>query len=89
MSHTGSATRPHAAPENAAGVSHPVIVVGLDGSPTRWDAFAWAAGEATRGNGTLTAVYALGRTLQGADGHGLDVAQPPHKGSSAARVLMR
>jgi nucleotide-binding universal stress UspA family protein len=35
-----------------------VIVVGLDGSPTSWDAFAWAAGEATRGYGTLTAVFA-------------------------------
>jgi nucleotide-binding universal stress UspA family protein len=58
VSHTGSATQPQAAPENAAGLSHPVIVVGLDGSPTSWDAFAWAAGEATRGNGTLTAVYA-------------------------------
>jgi nucleotide-binding universal stress UspA family protein len=37
---------------------HPVIVVGLDGSATSWDAFAWAVGEATRSNGTLTAVYA-------------------------------
>jgi nucleotide-binding universal stress UspA family protein len=34
-----------------------VIVVGLDGSPTSWDAFAWAAGVAVRGNGTLVAVH--------------------------------
>jgi nucleotide-binding universal stress UspA family protein len=39
-------------------IRQPVIVVGLDGSPTSWDAFAWAAGEANRSNGTLTAVYA-------------------------------
>ena len=25
-----------------------VIVVGLDGSPTSWDAFSWAAGQAAR-----------------------------------------
>jgi nucleotide-binding universal stress UspA family protein len=44
----------------AARPSHataPVIVVGLDGSPTSWDAFSWAAGEATRSNGNLVAVY--------------------------------
>ncbi|MEA2501418.1 MAG: hypothetical protein QOD01_1529 [Actinomycetota bacterium] len=35
----------------------PVIVVGLDGSPTSWDAFSWAAGEAIRSNGRLVAVY--------------------------------
>jgi nucleotide-binding universal stress UspA family protein len=34
-----------------------VIVVGLDGSPTSWDAFCWATGEATRTNGRLIAVY--------------------------------
>jgi nucleotide-binding universal stress UspA family protein len=37
----------------------PVIVVGLDGSPTSWDAFFWAAGEALGGDGTLVAVYVL------------------------------
>jgi hypothetical protein len=58
MTNLGSATQPHAAAENPPNVSQPVIVVGLDGSPTSWDAFAWAAGEAARGNGTLTAVYA-------------------------------
>jgi nucleotide-binding universal stress UspA family protein len=35
----------------------PVIVVGLDGSPTSWDAFSWAAGHATRTDGSLIAVY--------------------------------
>jgi nucleotide-binding universal stress UspA family protein len=35
----------------------PVIVVGLDGSSTSWDAFSWAAGEATRSKGNLVAVY--------------------------------
>ena len=34
-----------------------VIVVGLDGSQTSWDAFCWAAGEATRTHGRLVAVY--------------------------------
>jgi nucleotide-binding universal stress UspA family protein len=37
-------------------VASPVIVVGLDGSPSSWDAFAWAAGEATRSNGKVVAV---------------------------------
>ena len=41
----------------AVGATAPVIVVGLDGSPTSWDAFAWAAGEAVRANGRLLAVY--------------------------------
>ena len=34
----------------------PVIVVGLDGSRSSWDAFSWAAGEAARTNGELVAV---------------------------------
>jgi nucleotide-binding universal stress UspA family protein len=58
MSRTGSATRPQAIPVNPAGFRQPVIVVGLDGSPASWDAFAFAVGQATRMNGTLTAVYA-------------------------------
>jgi nucleotide-binding universal stress UspA family protein len=36
-----------------------VIVVAVDGSPTSWDAFAWAAGVAARGNGKLVAVHVL------------------------------
>ena len=35
----------------------PLIVVGLDGSSTSWDAFAWAGGEARRCDGSLVAVY--------------------------------
>jgi nucleotide-binding universal stress UspA family protein len=35
----------------------PVIVVGLDGSRTSWDAFSWALGEATRSRGRLVVVY--------------------------------
>jgi nucleotide-binding universal stress UspA family protein len=34
-----------------------VIVVGLDGSSTSWDAFFWAAGEANRSHGSLVAAY--------------------------------
>jgi len=34
-----------------------VIVVGVDGSPTSWDAYVWAAGAAARGNGRLVAVH--------------------------------
>src|SRR5207248_7134835 len=41
----------------AAGGTAPLILVGLDGSPTSWDAFSCAAGEAIRCNGGLVAVY--------------------------------
>ena len=41
----------------AAGGTAPLILVGLDGSSTSWDAFSWAAGEAIRCNGSLVAVY--------------------------------
>ena len=44
-------------PRRAGAVTAPVIVVGLDGSPTSWDAFSWAAGEAIRTGGSLIAVY--------------------------------
>lgn len=36
-----------------------VIVVALDGSPTSWDAFAWAAGAAARSNRQLVAVHVM------------------------------
>jgi nucleotide-binding universal stress UspA family protein len=42
---------------NSGQATPPVIVVGLDGSPTSWDAFSWAAGEAIRSNASLVAVY--------------------------------
>jgi len=35
----------------------PVIVVGLDGSPSSWDAFCWAAGHAARCQGRLVAAF--------------------------------
>lgn len=47
-------------PDKPAGTSRGkelVIVVGLDGSPTSWDAFSWAAGQAVGSNGRLIAVY--------------------------------
>jgi len=34
-----------------------VIVVGIDGSPSSWDAFDWAAGESTRLSAKLIAVH--------------------------------
>src|SRR5207253_11250793 len=43
----------------AVGSTAPLIVVGLDGSSTSWDAFSWAAGEAIRSNGSLVAVYII------------------------------
>lgn len=45
-------------PDQAADPTAQVIVVGLDGSPSSWDAFCWAAGQATRARGSLIAVYA-------------------------------
>jgi nucleotide-binding universal stress UspA family protein len=52
---TEAGRRPEA-PDHSV-VAAPVIVVGLDGSPSSWDAFCWAAGEAVRSNGRLVAVY--------------------------------
>ena len=37
----------------------PVIVVGVDGSPTSWDAFTWAAKAAKRAGDRLLAVYVM------------------------------
>lgn len=34
-----------------------VVLVGLDDSPTSWDAFAWAVGHASRTGARLVAVY--------------------------------
>src|ERR1700676_2970042 len=44
-----------------------VIVVGLDGARTSWDAFAWAAEEATRTGGRLVAVYVAPAVEPGAE----------------------
>src|SRR4051794_33330230 len=56
MAHDTSAA---AERESDTGIPHAsqVIVVGVDGSPSSWDAFAWAAGAAARGNGRLVAVH--------------------------------
>jgi nucleotide-binding universal stress UspA family protein len=43
----------------ARAIGTPAIVVGIDGSATSWDAFAWAAGEALRTNGQLVAVHVM------------------------------
>lgn len=40
-------------------IRHPVIVVGVDGSPTANAAIRWAIGEAALGNGSLMLVYAI------------------------------
>jgi nucleotide-binding universal stress UspA family protein len=48
------------AEDNAAAddIGPPILVVGIDGSPPSWDAFAWAAGEARRYGGRIVAVFA-------------------------------
>lgn len=52
---TEGGQRPHT-PDSGDGAAPPVIVVGLDGSPSSWDAFSWAAGEAARSKGRVVAV---------------------------------
>jgi nucleotide-binding universal stress UspA family protein len=52
------ASRPDPLP--AAGgvaISTPVVVVGVDGSETSWDAFWWACGEVQRLGGRLVVVF--------------------------------
>jgi nucleotide-binding universal stress UspA family protein len=49
-------------PQNLTGqvqATAPVIVVGVDGSPTSWDAFTWAAQAAKRAGDRLLAVYVM------------------------------
>lgn len=55
--HTEAGRRPDA--PDRKDVAPPVIVVGLDGSPSSWDAFCWAAGEAVRISASLVAVYVM------------------------------
>jgi nucleotide-binding universal stress UspA family protein len=54
---TEAGRRPAAPDRNE--VVPPVIVVGLDGSASSWDAFSWAAGEALRTNGKIVAVTVI------------------------------
>ncbi len=58
MAQDMQAGQPRQAPDRNH-VAEPVIVVGLDGSPSSWDAFCWAAGEAARINGKVVAVYVV------------------------------
>ncbi|WP_329002258.1 universal stress protein [Kribbella sp. NBC_00709] len=57
MNHDAEPRRIQLRRAQAAGT--PAIVVGIDGSATSWDAFAWAAGEAVRSHGHLVAVYVM------------------------------
>ena len=57
MTHARAALPMPDSSDPPVGATAPVIVVGLDGSPTSWDAFSWAAGAAVRANGRLLAVY--------------------------------
>lgn len=59
-----------------------VIVVGLDGSPTSWDAFAWAAGVAARDHCELVAVHVVPSTDPSAAAFGVPF---DYVGVSAAR----
>jgi nucleotide-binding universal stress UspA family protein len=61
MAHDTSAA-PGQGSGSGAGNAPRVIVVGLDGSPTSWDAFAWAAGVAARGKARLVAVHVMPMT---------------------------
>jgi len=45
--------------ERRADPTSPTIVAGVDGSPTSWDAFSWAAGEAVRSKARLIVVYVM------------------------------
>ena len=66
MTHAPSILRLLDSSTNAVGAKE-VIVVGLDGSPTSWDAFAWAGKEATRSGGRLIAVYVAPTVEPGAE----------------------
>ena len=56
-SDTAEERRPDALGRKGGGP--PAVVVGLDGSPSSWDAFSWAAGVAARANGRVVAVYVM------------------------------
>jgi nucleotide-binding universal stress UspA family protein len=59
MTDISAAPRSEDAPIGGSGAKSPLIVVGLDWSPSSWDAFAWATGEATRAHGRLLAVHVM------------------------------
>jgi nucleotide-binding universal stress UspA family protein len=66
MTHAPSALRLLDSSTTARGAEQ-VIVVGLDGSPTSWDAYAWAAEEVTRTGGRLIGVYVAPAVEAGAE----------------------
>ncbi len=66
MTHAPSRLRLLNSSSTARGAEQ-VIVVGLDGSPTSWDAFVWAAQEVTRTGGRLIAVYVAPTVEPGAE----------------------
>ena len=43
--------------DGSGGPTNPLIVVGIDGSDTSWDAFCWACGETNRLGGRTVAVF--------------------------------
>ena len=57
MAHPGDMTSPRCGPSSTADRGGPVIAVGIDGSPTSWDAFSWALGEAERMHASIIAVH--------------------------------
>jgi nucleotide-binding universal stress UspA family protein len=67
MTHTRGAMRLLDSSTHDRGASEPVVVVGVDGSPTSWDAFAWAAQEVIRTGGSLVAVYVAPTVEPGAE----------------------
>jgi nucleotide-binding universal stress UspA family protein len=67
MTHTRGAMRLLDSSTNDRGAPAPVVVVGVDGSPTSWDAFAWGADEVSRTAGTLIAVYVAPTVEPGAE----------------------
>ena len=66
MTHAPSTLRLLNSSSTARGAEQ-VIVVGLDGSPTSWDAFVWAGEEGTRTGGRLIAVYVAPTVEPGAE----------------------
>jgi nucleotide-binding universal stress UspA family protein len=65
MTHASSTLRLLDSWSGAGGAKR--VIVGLDGSPTSWDAFAWAAQEVTRTGGGLIAVYVAPAVEPGAE----------------------
>ena len=49
--------QPQSVGEGSGGSVSPVVVVGIDGSTTSWDAFWWACGETRRLSGRVVAVF--------------------------------